>query len=143
MDHLDRGLTYIKLDLNCTKLFVFVDRSFINNKDISSQIGYEIFLVNKKSYKDNSFKITGNLIHYSSTKSKRVTQSILVSEIYRMAGGVDIAITIYTTIKMITDQLGYPTMPIIVYIDLYSLYKYLVKLGTTKEKQLIIDIIAI
>jgi hypothetical protein len=34
-------------------------------------------------------------------------------------------------------------VPTIVYTDLYSLYKYLVKLSITKEKRLMINIIAI
>jgi len=44
---------------------------------------------------------------------------------------------------MIIDRLKLPVIPTIIYIDLYSLYKYLVKLGTIKEKRLIIDIIAL
>ena len=52
-------------------------------------------------------------------------------------------ITIGTTLKMIIDRLKLPTIPIIVYTDLYSLYKYLVKLSTIKEKRLIINIIAL
>ena len=56
---------------------------------------------------------------------------------------MDIAIIIYITIKMIIDQLRYLIALIIVYIDLYLLYKYLVKLGTIKEKRLIINVIAI
>ena len=85
----------------------------------------------------------GNLIYFSSIKCKRVTRSILASEIYGIIGGIDMAIIIHTTVKMITDQLGYLTAPIIVYIDSYSLYKCLVKLGTTKEKRLMIDVMAI
>ena len=50
----------------------------------------------------DKFTIKGNLIHYSSTKSKRVTRSVLASKIYGIVGGVDIAITINITIKMIT-----------------------------------------
>ena len=53
------------------------------------------------------------------------------------------AITIGTTLKIITDRLKLPIIPIIVYTDLYSLYKYLVKLSTIKEKRLIIDIIVL
>jgi len=66
-----------------------------------------------------------------------------VLEIYRIVGGVNIAITIGTTLKIIIDRLELPIIPIIIYTDLYSLYKYLVKLSTIKEKRLIIDIIAL
>jgi hypothetical protein len=36
MEHLSRGLTYVPLKLATAKLFVFVDGSFANNKDLSS-----------------------------------------------------------------------------------------------------------
>ena len=64
-------------------------------------------------------------------------------EIYRIVGGVNIAIAIGTTLKIIIDQLKLPIIPTIVYTNLYSLYKCLVKLGTIKEKRLIINIIAL
>ena len=60
-----------------------------------------------------------------------------------MVSRVNIAIAIGTTLKIITDQLKLPAIPIIVYTNLYSLYKYLVKLSTIKEKRLIINIIAL
>jgi hypothetical protein len=53
------------------------------------------------------------------------------------------AIVIGTTLKIIIDWLKLPIIPIIVYTDLYSLYKYLVKLSITKEKCLIINIIVL
>jgi hypothetical protein len=43
---------------------------------------------------------------------------------------------------MIIEQLNLPKVPIIVCTNLWSLYNCLVKLSTTKEKQLIINIIA-
>jgi len=67
----------------------------------------------------------------------------LASEIYRIVSGVNIAIAIGTTLKIIIDQLELSIIPIIVCTDLYSLYKCLVKLGTTKKKRLIINIIAL
>ena len=143
MMNLDRGIKYIPLDLQCTKLFVFVDGSFANNKDFSSQIGYLIILANETFIESNEFVVNGNLIHYSSTKSKRVTRSVLALEIYGMVGGVDMAIAINTTLHMINEQLDLPKVSIVVCIDSYSLYECLVKLGTTKEKRLMIDIMAL
>ena len=64
-------------------------------------------------------------------------------EIYRIVSGVNIAIAIRTTLKIIIDRLELPIILIIIHTDLYSLYKYLVKLSTIKEKRLIINIIAL
>ena len=47
LDNLRRGIKYINLDLKYIKLFVFIDGSFINNKDLSSQIRYKIILANE------------------------------------------------------------------------------------------------
>ena len=79
--NMDRGLTYIPLDLSKVKLFVFVDGAFANNKDLSSQIGYTIIMANEAMENDNEFTIVGNVIHWSSVKSKRVTRSVLASKI--------------------------------------------------------------
>ena len=64
-------------------------------------------------------------------------------EIYKIVSGVNIAIIIRTTLKIIIDWFKLFVIPIIIYTDLYSLYKYLVKLSTTKKKHLIINIIAL
>jgi hypothetical protein len=63
--------------------------------------------------------------------------------VYGITAGVNIIYAIGSTLNLITKQLDLSTIPIIIYTDSYSLYKCLVKLGTTKEKRLIIDIIAI
>jgi len=44
------------------KLFVFINKLFINNKDFSSQLGYKIIITNK-STRENDFIINGNLIY--------------------------------------------------------------------------------
>ncbi|KAI0994966.1 hypothetical protein K3495_g13214, partial [Podosphaera aphanis] len=85
IDHPERGLNYIPLNLETARVFVFVDGSFANNNDLSSQIGFVIILANENKNDDqNQFEIKGNIIHYSSTKCKRVTRSVLASEIYGM-----------------------------------------------------------
>ena len=87
--------------------------------------------------------MNGNLVHWSSTKCKRVTRSVLASEIYAMVHGVDMGIAIGSTVNMIATKLGIPKIPIIVCTDSFSLYECLVKLGTTKEKRLMIDIMSL
>jgi hypothetical protein len=66
-----------------------------------------------------------------------------VLEIYGMASGFNSAAVVSTTLYLITDQLELPRVSLVVYTDLYSLYECLVKLGTTKEKRLIVDILAL
>ena len=57
--------------------------------------------------------------------------------------GVDIIYIISLTLNIVIEQLNLSIVPIIIYTNSYLLYKCLVKLGTTKEKRLIINIIAI
>jgi len=52
----------VPINLPIAKLFVFVNRLFINNKDFSSQLGYKIIITNK-STGENDFIIYGNLIY--------------------------------------------------------------------------------
>lgn len=144
MDNIERGLTFIPLDLATAKIFVFVDGSFANNEDLTSQLGFVIVLANESIDADNDrFTIKGNIVHFSSTKSKRITRSVLASEVYGMVAGVDMAHVISSTIQIITTHLHLPPIPTIVCTDSYSLYECLVKLGTTKEKRLMIDIMAL
>jgi hypothetical protein len=63
MENQSRGLTYLPIDLGTAKLFVFVDGSFANNKDLSSQIGFLIILGNEEQPPDSSFLLTSNVIH--------------------------------------------------------------------------------
>ncbi len=143
VDHLQRGIRNVPLDLSTAKLMVFTDGSFANNKDLSSQLGYLIALVNESDEPGDTFTVRGNIIHWSSTKCKRITRSVLASELYGMVGGVDLAVAIMTTLRMVTERLRLPTMPLVVCTDSYSLYECLVKLGTTDEKRLMVDVLAL
>jgi hypothetical protein len=55
---------------------------------------------------------------------------------------VNIAIAIRSTLNVIIDCLSLPYVLIAVCTDSLSLYECLVKLGTTKEKRLMIDIVS-
>jgi hypothetical protein len=60
-----------------------------------------------------------------------------------MANGVNMAIAISTTIRMIAARFNVSKILLVVCTNSFSLYKCLVKLGITKEKRLIIDIMAL
>jgi hypothetical protein len=70
-------------------------------------------------------------------KYKRVTRSILASKLYSIAHSFNIGGLVKSTINKALKI----EVPLIVYINSKSLYEYLVKLGTTREKRLIINVI--
>lgn len=130
IENKNRVLKFRPLHFESANLYVFVDGAFANNKDFSSQIGFIIFLGNE-SVKENEFTITGNIIHCSSINCKRITRSVLASELYAMVHGIDTAIALSTNLEMISRQIGIPKIPVIICTDLFSLYECLIKLDTT------------
>ena len=50
------------INLSTTKLFIFINGLFINNKDFNSQLKYKIIIINK-STKENNFIIYNNFIY--------------------------------------------------------------------------------
>ena len=84
-------------------------------------------------------KGNANIIHWSSAKCKRVTRSILASELYGIAHGFDIV----AAIKSMVDKALQINLPLILCTDSKSLYDCLVKLGTTAEKRLMINIMCL
>lgn len=79
--YFDRGLLFIRLDITPLTLIVFTDASFANNQNLSSQVGYVVVLADATN--------KANIIHWSSTKCKRLTQSVLASGLYAMAHEFD------------------------------------------------------
>jgi hypothetical protein len=70
-------------------------------------------------------------------KYKRVTRSILASKLYEIAYSFNIG----SLVKSIINKVLEIEVLLVIYIDSISLYKYLVKLRTIREKRLIINII--
>jgi hypothetical protein len=126
-----RGLRFVKLEKESLKLLIFTDASFANNKDLSSQIGYVLVLADASG--------NANILHWSSVKCKRVTRSVLASELYGMVHGFDMGAPIKATLEKILKI----DLPLVLCTDSRSLYHCLVKLGTTQEKRLMIDVMCL
>ena len=131
IENASRGLCYVQLDKNTLQLLVFTDALFANNKDLSSQIGYILVLADASG--------RANILHWSSIKCKRVTRSVLASELYGLVHGLDIGVAIKTTIDRILQM----ELPLVLCTDSKSLYDCLVRLGTTQEKRLMIDVMSL
>ncbi|KAI0992847.1 hypothetical protein K3495_g15337 [Podosphaera aphanis] len=125
------GLKFVKLDKSSLRVFAFTDSSFANNKDCSSQIGYVIVLADSHC--------NANILHWQSVKCRRITRYVLASELYVLSHGFDTASTIKSTLCQIFSS----KIPLTMCIDSQSLYDCLVKLGTTKEKRLMVDLLCL
>ena len=72
-------------------------------------------------------KNNANIIYYVFVKCKRITRSVLASELLRMVHGFDIAYSMKTTLDLILNK----DIPLVICTDSKSFYNCLVKLGTT------------
>lgn len=109
-------------------MLVFTDAAFANNKDLSSQMGALLVAADANN--------NANILHWVSVKCKRVTRSVLASELLGMVHGFDTAHCVKTTLDLVLNM----DIPLVVCTDSKSLYDCLVKLGTTQEKRLMIDV---
>jgi hypothetical protein len=130
LDHSIRGLKFVRLNINSLKLMIFIDVSFAN-VDLHSQIDYVICLTDDHK---------ANIIHWSSTKCKRMIRSVLAAELYAMTNEFDAGSVIKSIIQRILNIFF---LSMILLIDSRSLYDCLVKLEITSEKRLMIDLMCL
>jgi hypothetical protein len=125
-----RELRFVSLNQNQLKLMIFTDAAFVNTIDLHSQIDYVICLIDD---------VHINLIHWSSIKCKRVIRSVLAIELYVMINDFDVE----AIIKSIIERMLHSFLSLILLTDSKSLFDCLVKLDTTSEKRLMIDLMCL
>ena len=78
-----------------------------------------------------------NIIYWLLIKYKRVIKSILAIKLYKIVYGFNIT----AVIKLTINKMLFIIILLILYTNLKSLFNYLVRLSTTQEKYLMINII--
>ncbi len=125
-----RELRYVKLNQSSLQLVMFTNSSFANNHDSFSQIEYVICLADSTH---------ANTLHWFSIKCKRITRSVLAVELFAMIHDFDVDSVLKTTFTKMLDAIIF----LILATNSKSLYDCLVRLRTTIEKRLMIDVMTL
>ncbi len=124
------GLQYTYLNPQKIEVVACIDAAFAVNDDKSSQLGIIVML------RDAATNHV-NIVHYSSTKSKRVCKSVLAAELFALVDGFDMAAAVKDAVQRST---GRPNIPLVLYTDSQSLYGLCISLSQTAERRLQIDL---
>jgi hypothetical protein len=124
----ERKLIFQNLELETLRIVAYSDASFANNDDLTSQLGFIVFLT------DGTGRC--NLVHASSHKCRRVTRLILGGEVLAFADAFDYAFTLRHDLEHMLGR----SIPLSMLTDSKSLFDVISKSSTTLERRLMIDI---
>lgn len=123
------SIRFPKLEKSSLKILGVSDASFANNRDLSSQLGYILFLSDTKSVIPIIFK---------SYKSKRVTKSPMSAEVIAFADMFDAGIALKREIEWMIGQ----KVPLQLLTDSKCMFDVISSGTRTSEKRTMIDIAA-
>lgn len=124
------GMSFIRIDKEKADIFVCFDAAFGTNRDHTSQLGVLVLMRDRENG-------DCNIIHYSSSKSKRVCRSVLAAELFALMEGFDIG---YTVRDSFVKCSGRKDVNLILATDSRSLFSLSITLAQTTEKRLLIDL---
>lgn len=123
-------ITFPKLSLDSLRIVGYSDASFANNRDLSSQLGYIILLM------DDSEQAAP--IYFKSYKSRRVTRSPMAAEVIAFSD-------MFNVTAALSDDLGHilsKPIPVQLLTDSKCLFDVISKGPRTSEKRIMLDIAA-
>lgn len=121
-------LRFRKLDLKSLKIVCFCDAGFASHSDdLKSQLGFVIALVDAAG--------CANVVSYASRKCRRVTRSVLASELLALVEGYDTAAAIAVQLREILGR----AIAVQCVTDSRTLFNIVTRLGTITEQRLKID----
>lgn len=122
-------MTYKKLDMDTMRLALITDASFANAKQLRSQLEFLILMADRNE--------TANLIHFGSSRCRRVTRSILAAEKHDLVLGFDQAFVMWDTFCKIQGR----PVKLEAYVDSRLVSDVIAKDVNTSKKCLQIDIL--
>lgn len=106
-----------------------IDAALAANLDKLSQLGMLAMIRNNVNGKVN-------IVHYKSTKSKRVCKSVLAAELFAFVEGYHVGFTFAHTLGELHGRKVHQT----IYTDSQSLYRLCISAAHTTERRLQIDL---
>ncbi len=119
-----------KLENESIRIVGFSDSSFANNRDLSSQLGYIILIMDKNH---NAVPI-----YFKSYKSRRITRSPMAGEVIAFSDMFDVASSLSFDLSTVLMK----SIPIHLFTDSKCLFDAISKGSRTSEKRIMIDISA-
>ena len=124
-------LKFPAMDLASVAIRVYGDAGFATNRDLSSQIGYCIFMVDAEG--------VCSLLSWCSKKSRRVTRSTMAAEIFSTVLGFDHGFALR---DLLSEVLG-RHVSLELYTDSQTAWDSMTSLRSTNERRLLVDIFAL
>lgn len=125
------GINFIKMNERSLHICAYDDGSFWKNWDLSSQLGYIVFLCD---YDDNNC-----VLAFRSFKIRRVVRYVLGAKVCAFSDAFDQAFAIQA---VLTKCYGW-RLPQRMYSNSKSLFNVIIKESTTTERRLSIDLKAV
>lgn len=117
-------LEFPSLDLKIVEVRAYADAGFSNNRDLSSQLGFTIYLTDHTN--------TGAMVQWSSRKSKRVTRSTMAAEVFALGQAFDHRQAIR---ELVSEIMGH-RVPLQVFTDSQTSWDAVTSLRSKTERQL-------
>lgn len=124
------GIKYVTIPSDKMEVVVCIDAAFATNPDKSSQLGVIAMIRNMET-------CDANIVHYTSSKSKRIAKSVLAAELFAMVDGFDLGFSIKESLERIS---GKKNVDLTLMTDSLSLYGLTISLAQTTERRLQIDL---
>lgn len=127
----ETGLTFQKLYLPSTGLLLLTDVSFRNARELERKLGYVLLMSDNQG--------TRNIVQYGSNHCRRVSRSVLASEIIALVLGFDKAFLMWHLLQEILGR----RVELLVHVDSRAVCDVLAKDVQTSERRFQVKICAL